>query len=168
MRTRTCVRIATFLSLTLSNTHTHNPHPNSLLSSWQSISTSMNRFFWNKECVHDLIACKADEWIVPFMSAFVEFQPNCEVEGKTFSILFISRRSRHRAGCRFTKRGIDESGNVANFVETEQILLFADGKVTSYVQVRGSIPIIWHSPVHMKYAPLVYIHDNRTRLIEVC
>merc|ERR1711871_1599966 len=127
-----------------------------------------NRFFWNKECVHDLIACKADEWIVPFMSAFVEFQPNCEVEGKTFSILFISRRSRHRAGCRFTKRGIDESGNVANFVETEQILLFADGKVTSYVQIRGSIPIIWHSPVHMKYAPLVYIHDNRTRLIEAC
>jgi len=96
-----------------------------------------NRFFWNKECVNDLIACDADEWIIPFMSAYIEFQPDCEIESEKFSTVFISRRSRFRQGCRFTKRGIDESGHVANFVETEQILLFADGKVTSYVQIRG-------------------------------
>lgn len=96
------------------------------------------RFFWNKECVSDLIACDADEWIIPFMSAFIEFQPGCEIESDKFSTIFISRRSRFRQGCRFTKRGIDESGHVANFVETEQILLFSDGKITSYVQIRGN------------------------------
>jgi len=53
-------------------------------------------------------------------------------------------------GCRFTKRGLDEHGQAANFVETEQILIFPDGKVTSYVQIRGSIPLKWSSPVHMK------------------
>jgi hypothetical protein len=112
-----------------------------------------HRFFWNKENIVDLIACDADEWIVPFMSAYVEYRSDCDVEGEKFSLVFISRRSRYRQGCRFTKRGIDEHGNVANFVETEQILLFPDGKLTAYVQIRGSMPFLWASPVHMKYAP---------------
>ncbi|GMF20549.1 unnamed protein product [Phytophthora lilii] len=53
-------------------------------------------------------------------------------------------------------RGIDDDGNVANFVETEQICLFEDGRQTSFVQIRGSIPVFWSSPVTMKYAPKVY------------
>lgn len=61
------------------------------------------------------------------------------------SILFVEL-----TGCRFTKRGLDENGNAANFVETEQILIFADGRISSYVQIRGSIPLKWSSPVHMK------------------
>ena len=116
-----------------------------------------HRFFWNHNVIVDLIACEADEWIVPFMSAFIEYRPDCDVEGTKFAILFVSRRSRYRQGCRFTKRGLDENGNAANFVETEQILLFPDGKVTSYVQIRGSIPFQWASPVLMKYDPVVYI-----------
>ena len=127
-----------------------------------------NRFFWNIDCVSDLIACDADEWIVPFMSAYIEYVPDCEIDDDKFSTLFITRRSRFRAGCRFTKRGIDSDGNVANFAETEQILLFPDGRVSSYVQIRGSIPIIWKSPVHMKYAPVVSIADNKMRNIELC
>ena len=126
------------------------------------------RFFWNREVVVDLIACNAEEWIVPFMSAYIEISHDCEVDDEKFSMLFISRRSRHRQGCRFTKRGIDESGHVANFVETEQILLFPDGKVTSFVQIRGSIPILWSSPVHLKYDPNVFIDENRPKSVEYC
>jgi hypothetical protein len=125
-----------------------------------------HRFFWNRDVIVDLIACEADEWIVPFMSAYIEYRPECEVEGTKFSLLFISRRSRYRQGCRFTKRGLDENGNPANFVETEQIVFFPDGKVTSYVQIRGSIPLHWASPVLMKYDPIVYINPNRSRSIE--
>ena len=51
---------------------------------------------------------------------------------------------------RFTMRGTDEDGHVANFVETEQALLHEDGRQTSFVQIRGSIPFFWHSPVCMK------------------
>jgi SacI homology domain len=115
-----------------------------------------------------LIACDADEWILPFMSAHIEYQTDCEIEGEKFSMIFVSRRSRFRQGCRFTKRGIDEAGNVANFVETEQILQFVDNKITSYVQIRGSIPIPWASPVHMKYAPVVYLDENRPNSISCC
>lgn len=120
-------------------------------------SRADHRFFWNREVVVDLIACEADQWIIPFMSAYVEVRPECEVDGEKFTLLFVSRRSRYRQGCRFTKRGLDENGYPANFVETEQVIFFPDGKITALVQIRGSIPLKWSSPVLMKYEPNVYI-----------
>mmetsp|Transcript_8036 Transcript_8036/g.13364 ORF Transcript_8036/g.13364 Transcript_8036/m.13364 type:complete len:640 (-) Transcript_8036:1088-3007(-) len=120
-----------------------------------------HRFFWNREIVLDLITASADEWIVPFMSAYVEIRTDCNVEDVKFTLLFISRRSRYRQGCRFTKRGLDANGNAANFVETEQILVYNDGRISAHVQTRGSIPLKWSSPVHMRYAPEVFIDDNR-------
>jgi hypothetical protein len=124
------------------------------------------RFFWNADVVSDLIACSADSWVVPFMSAYVELQPDCEVEDERFEMLFISRRSRHRQGTRFTKRGIDDKGETANFVETEQILVFGAGKISSYVQIRGSIPLLWSSPVHCKYDPVVHIDVDSAKSIK--
>jgi hypothetical protein len=61
------------------------------------------------------------------------------------SLAIISRLSWKRAGARFRTRGIDDDGQVANFVETEVIL--ALGSVClSYVQVRGSVPLFWQQP----------------------
>ena len=37
-------------------------------------------------------------------------------------LTIIARRSRHFAGARFLKRGANEQGQVANHVETEQIV----------------------------------------------
>ena len=54
----------------------------------------------------------------------------------------ISRRSSKRSGTRFNARGIDDEGNVANFVETEQIIFF-EGNCYSYLIIRGSVPIFW-------------------------
>ena len=42
--------------------------------------------------------------------------------GKVVEVTLISRRSRYFAGTRFLKRGINHQGNVANFVETEQLV----------------------------------------------
>ncbi|KAG6010633.1 hypothetical protein E4U21_005131 [Claviceps maximensis] len=55
----------------------------------------------------------------------------------------ISRLSCRRAGTRFNARGIDDDGNVANFVETETIFSSPAGIMFSYVQVRGSVPVFW-------------------------
>jgi G:T-mismatch repair DNA endonuclease (very short patch repair protein) len=96
------------------------------------------------------------EWVTPMMQAYVEVTESVKVNGASFKILYISRRSCKRQGTRFTMRGVDGEGNVANFVETEQICLFTDGRQTSFVQIRGSIPVHWSSPVTMKYAPKVY------------
>lgn len=55
----------------------------------------------------------------------------------------ISRLSCRRAGTRFNARGIDDDGNVANFVETETIFWAPTGLCFSYTQVRGSVPVFW-------------------------
>ena len=45
------------------------------------------------------------------------------INGHHIRLSLVSRRSRYRAGTRYFRRGIDRSGHVANFVETEQVLL---------------------------------------------
>ena len=121
---------------------------------------SDRRFFWNHDVISDFMNLEAHSWIVPFMSAHVEFKTDLDIEDKKFDLLFISRRSCLNQGCRFTKRGLDPNGNCANFVETEQTLIFPDGKLTSFVQVRGSIPIVWNSPCTLKYEPCVIIEND--------
>ena len=49
-------------------------------------------------------------------------------------IMLISRRSRFRAGTRYKRRGVDDDGHVANYVETEQIVTLLHHQV-SFVQV---------------------------------
>lgn len=63
--------------------------------------------------------------------------------GLPSTITIISRLSCKRAGTRFNARGIDDDGNVANFVETETIFWSPSGICFSYVQIRGSIPLFW-------------------------
>ena len=46
------------------------------------------------------------------------------------------------AGTRFNARGLDDEGNVANFVESEQIMCYKN-YIYSFIQVRGSVPIFW-------------------------
>ncbi|KAF2810504.1 uncharacterized protein BDZ99DRAFT_508906 [Mytilinidion resinicola] len=63
--------------------------------------------------------------------------------GMPSAMTLISRLSCRRAGTRFNARGIDDDGNVANFVETETIFWSPTGVCFSYVQVRGSVPVFW-------------------------
>ena len=73
----------------------------------------------------------------------------------TATITLIARRAVNRAGCRQWRRGIGSGGDVANFAETEQIIMIEglpSGPVSSsFVQVRGSIPILWSQAPNLKY-----------------
>ncbi|PTB80964.1 hypothetical protein M440DRAFT_1322958 [Trichoderma longibrachiatum ATCC 18648] len=66
---------------------------------------------------------------------------------KSYLITLISRRSTKRAGLRYLRRGIDEDGYTANFVETEQVLSSptweASSPIYSFTQIRGSIPLFF-------------------------
>ena len=86
------------------------------------------------------------------------------LHGRRMQLALISRRSRFRAGTRYLRRGIDESGHVANFNETEQILFVDSGEKSSlsddefpirmsYVQVRGSVPLFWTEVNTLRYVP---------------
>ncbi|KAK3903094.1 Phosphatidylinositide phosphatase SAC2 [Staphylotrichum tortipilum] len=82
---------------------------------------------------------------------------------RKYNITIISRRSVKRAGLRYLRRGIDEDGNVANSVESEQLLSPADPtpydpatppRIYSFVQTRGSIPLFFtQSPYSLKPVP---------------
>lgn len=86
-------------------------------------------------------------WTVALVYGFFT-QDKLSINGRDFTLTLISRRSRHYAGTRYLKRGVNEEGRVANDVETEQILFedVPEGslmKISSVVQNRGSIPLFW-------------------------
>ncbi|EEH50568.2 uncharacterized protein PADG_06647 [Paracoccidioides brasiliensis Pb18] len=86
---------------------------------------------------------------------------NEEEENDKFLLTLISRRSVKRPGLRYLRRGVDDEGNVANFVETEQILSRPSwnpwDKVYSLLQVRGSIPLYFsQSPYYFKPIPVLH------------
>lgn len=120
-------------------------------------------FFWNYHLSKPLIDAKADRFVIPAILGFV-----CQVPGLTFpsasgtktaSLTLIARRSIHRAGTRHWRRGADAEGNVANFAETEQIFQLdpeegsSTPTVASFVQIRGSVPLVWSELPNMKYKP---------------
>lgn len=61
----------------------------------------------------------------------------------------ISRQSWLRAGTRYNSRGIDDEGNVANFVETETVLWLENYQQFGYVQLRGSVPVFWEQDANL-------------------
>ncbi|OQR69164.1 phosphatidylinositide phosphatase SAC2 isoform 1, partial [Tropilaelaps mercedesae] len=78
-------------------------------------------------------------------------QCNPPAQARFFNMILLSRRSRYRAGTRYKRRGVDEEGRCANFVETEQMFEFGR-HVVSFVLVRGSVPLFWSQP-GIKYRP---------------
>uniref|UniRef100_A0A8C5QLI1 Inositol polyphosphate-5-phosphatase F n=1 Tax=Leptobrachium leishanense TaxID=445787 RepID=A0A8C5QLI1_9ANUR len=142
---------------------------------WKKVD---DRFFWNKHMVQDLMALEEPQqsfWVLPIIQGFVQIEelvvnynessddeksspetppqePTCvdDVHPR-FLVALISRRSRHRAGMRYKRRGVDKNGHVANYVETEQ-LIHVHNHTLSFVQTRGSVPVFW-SQVGYRYNP---------------
>ncbi|XP_072901180.1 synaptojanin-1 isoform X8 [Hemitrygon akajei] len=108
--------------------------------------TTDNRFFWNQalhlHLKHYDVNC--DEWVLRLMCGGVEIR-TIYAAHKQAKACLISRLSCERAGTRFNVRGTNDDGHVANFVETEQVI-FLDDCVSSFIQIRGSIPLFWEQP----------------------
>ncbi|XP_027338641.1 phosphoinositide phosphatase SAC3-like isoform X2 [Abrus precatorius] len=86
-------------------------------------------------------------WTVALVYGFFK-QDTLTISGREFILTLIARRSRHFAGTRYLRRGVNEKGRVANDVETEQIVFedVLEGvpvQISSVVQNRGSIPLFW-------------------------
>ncbi|KAJ5154835.1 Inositol phosphatase [Penicillium coprophilum] len=88
---------------------------------------------------------------------------------RDYLLTLVSRRSVKRPGLRYLRRGVDDEGNTANTVETEQILSVPDWAPShpaySYLQVRGSIPLYFsQSPYALKPVPVLH-HSADTNLL---
>ncbi|XP_038140063.1 phosphatidylinositide phosphatase SAC2 isoform X2 [Cyprinodon tularosa] len=147
----------------------------SALPLWKQVD---DRFFWNKHMIQDLIDLQVPEvdlWVIPIIQGFVQVEELVVNYNETsdeersspesppkeiicvddihprFTVALISRRSRHRAGMRYKRRGVDTDGHVANYVETEQ-LIHVHSHTLSFVQTRGSVPVFW-SQAGYRYNP---------------
>jgi len=116
-----------------------------------------DRFYWNHALAEVLTGKKAGHFVTPVIYGHFSHK-HLPFNGEFVNFVLVSRRHRKRAGLRYTKRGSDFQGHTANYVETEQIVLSPTGKVSAFVQTRGSIPILWKQTVDMKYKPRLVIH----------
>ncbi|TBU64759.1 SacI homology domain-containing protein [Dichomitus squalens] len=127
-----------------------------------------DRFFWNKFLHNrfiDITSTNPDQnlsaYILPVIYGTFDIRP-VQISIWQIRLGLISRRSRYRAGTRYFRRGIDPEGHVANFNETEQILLVGgdeSGTQLSFVQIRGSIPVYWAEVNTLRYKPDVQIME---------
>jgi hypothetical protein len=118
-----------------------------------------SRFFWNKSLTKDLARIGAHGFILPVMCGSVE-AAHILLQGISFELVLIGRRSRHRAGTRYRARGIGKDGNVANFVETEQLVM-GRGRTSSFVIIRGSAPIFWEQNASIaEHKPKIIVESN--------
>ena len=77
---------------------------------------------WNYFLVRDMYEIlKRKKWVIPVIHGSISFK-NFEDAGNKIIYLLISWRSRYYAGTRYLRRGINQEGRPANFVEIEQIL----------------------------------------------
>ncbi|WWC72748.1 uncharacterized protein I206_106712 [Kwoniella pini CBS 10737] len=137
------------------------------------------RFFWNRYLASKMIdltengGVDLSRFILPVMYGSVELR-STTLHNRDLLFLLISRRSRHRAGTRYFSRGLNSKGDVSNFNETEQIVLFdptpegnqqlrkgrVDGRERlSFVQIRGSVPLFWAEVNNLRYKPDLQIMD---------
>ncbi|KAI0343986.1 hypothetical protein BDW22DRAFT_1327329 [Trametopsis cervina] len=134
-----------------------------------------DRFFWNKFLQGrfiDATYANSDQnlspYILPIIYGTFDIRP-ARVNGHHIRLCLMSRRSRYRAGTRYFRRGIDRDGHVANFVETEQVLLLDSpsregpgdevNAQLSFVQIRGSVPLFWAEVNTLRYKPDLQIMD---------
>ncbi|KAI3775156.1 hypothetical protein L1987_49725 [Smallanthus sonchifolius] len=116
------------------------------LSTHESGNETM--FVWNEfltAMIHNQL--RNNLWTVQLVYGYFK-QVKLSIGDKDFNLTLIARRSRHYAGTRYLKRGVNEKGRVANDVETEQIVFedVPEGfpvQISSVVQNRGSIPLFW-------------------------
>ncbi|TFK30155.1 hypothetical protein FA15DRAFT_726049 [Coprinopsis marcescibilis] len=141
--------------------------PNPTLPLWRRVD---RQFWWNEWISKPFIDAGLHSYVLPIMQGY--FQPAVlsippgdegETEEVAVEYIIISRRSRHRAGLRYQRRGVDDEAQVANFVETETIMRVERDKrqnTFSYVQIRGSIPLFWTQSGYSLKPPPVLAADR--------
>ncbi|KJH42474.1 hypothetical protein DICVIV_11532 [Dictyocaulus viviparus] len=131
------------------------------------IDRADERFVWNSYLLSQLRSTNhTSKFALPVIYGFYG-EVHHYINGHQFKLSLISRRSKYRAGVRFYKRGVSLDGHPANFVETEQIVeaLSTGGrKLSSFLQMRGSIPLLWSQRPNLKWQPSPTMKANDDQL----
>ena len=109
-------------------------------------SNTINKYCWNYSIGKYFNAKDMNQFIFPIINGFIGIKEVIEY-GDEMKFILIGRKDHLRSGVRFLIRGADSNGNIANSSENEEIIIFKDREsninIASFVQIRGSIPIMW-------------------------
>ena len=108
--------------------------------------TTCEKYFFNKNLYKRFINPETKEpidycFIMPIICGYVGMF-SYELEGSLLYFILISRRSQNHCGTRYNTRGINDDGHVANYCESEQIVIYKNN-LLSYCQLRGSVPVFF-------------------------
>jgi len=136
------------------------------------------RFVWNSSAQEKILAANFSRpWLVGLVQGFFKIEEGCQFKPNdkdglvkagnnaqgSFTFGILSRRDKNRVGTRYHSRGSDEKGNVSNYVESEQFIqaktLNGRTITNSFVQIRGSIPLVWTQDVDLHYNPDIVINS---------
>lgn len=115
---------------------------------WESFD---DRFFWNSYLINKLLKLRSQlspasqkmldqsGLLVLIIQGFVSIEEVFCPGEESATLAIVSRMSCKKIGTRYNSRGVDDDGNVSNFVETETILI-TPRHYWSSVILRGSVP----------------------------
>ncbi|XP_077566614.1 polyphosphoinositide phosphatase [Stigmatopora nigra] len=110
------------------------------------------KYVWNGNLLERVKDIVHPDWLMYIIHGFCG-QSKLLIYGRPVHVTLFARRSSKFAGTRFLKRGANCEGDVANEVETEQIvhdasvMSFTAGSYSSFVQTRGSVPLYWSQDI---------------------
>ena len=163
---RNCLFFSDRVDLTMSFKYLNDLIDKKFEKKWTNIfSLSNMNFCWNSFLANVFIRDKSDsldQFIFPIINGYFGTCSGEEYSGDLVLAL-IARKDIRRSGMRFLIRGADKDGNVANFVEIEEILISKHSTntiINSYIEIRGSIPLIWTQEPNMTRNPKVEIYSN--------
>ena len=108
--------------------------------------TSYEKYFFNKNLYKRFLTQVTKEpidycFIMPIICGYIGMF-SYELDGSQLDFILISRRSQNHCGTRYNTRGINDDGHVANYCESEQIVIYKNN-LLSFSQLRGSVPVFF-------------------------
>ena len=108
--------------------------------------TSCEKYFFNKNLYKKFLDPSSNTpidycFIIPIICGYFGTFTH-EIDDATLYFTLISRRSQNHCGTRYNTRGINDDGHVANYCESEQIVIYKNN-LLSFSQLRGSVPVFF-------------------------
>ena len=136
---------------------------------------TINHFCWNYSIAKCFDSEGMNEFVFPVINGFFGAREihndNDDTSQNDTHFILIARKDDRRSGMRFLIRGADSNGNVANSVESEEIITFKDNEgninICSFVEIRGSIPLIWEQEPNFQLNPKIKPLDDFGKNCEV-
>ena len=134
------------------NKNQNNFNPNGQSTREQKLKymykTINKKYFFNYNLYRKFINTETKEpydytylFITPIICGYIGMF-NHVINNNLIQFILITRRSQNYAGTRYNTRGINDDGNVANYCESEHIIIAKD-MIYSFCQIRGSAPVFF-------------------------